>query len=256
MINSGLPQNFYIKVIIWECRQLSLGEGSKDNPCPYVTVKIGDEEKQTLKQIEQPAPKFNERYDFTIITTVSEIKTMKILFTVWHNTTWYKRDEIIGTHSADMWTVYSRTTHMVNKVWVVLEKEGTIMPGYIKYSVIVVTESDKLMALVGDMEDENDVADDGEHKKISGLRNKIEGAPPLENKNYLMSIDVYKGEFCKLPWIKELNAKFRIIVNEGEITESVAISNTRTPSWKETYNIPMRSPFYINFIIIEIYYEE
>lgn len=201
---------------------------------------------------------FNESFGFNIIVTENELKTMKILMTVMHNTKWYRRDEEIGSVSIDAWTVFSKQTHMLNKVWAVIEKEGMSEAGHINYSILVIGESHKLLALRGDMDDDEEEKDGGEenNKKRTYLKELVQGAPPIEKKSYLLSLSIYQGEFVELPWIKEMNSKIKVILSEGDITESLIISNSRTPGWKEQYNLPMKSPFYITYIIVEVWYEQ
>lgn len=217
---------------------------------------MSDEEKQTVVQYNRPSPKFEETYDFHIVTTLNEMKTMKILIAVWHKTKFYQRDVLIGNLSVDVWNVFSKPNKMINKVWGGLEKENVLEPGFLNYTVLVAAENDKVQALAGDNDDHDDPDDPDQKNRKNGFLELIEGVPPLERKTYLMTINIYKGDFVKkLPGIKELNAKFKIIVNEGDAIENVAIVNSFTPNWKEQYNIPMKYPFYINFVVIEIYHE-
>ena len=252
----GLPETFLIKVTLIECRQLTLGEGA-DVVSPYIIVKVGDQEKTTEVKKDNPDATFNKVFDFKVVTTISELKTIKILISIWHKTIWYRKDILIGTLSVDAWTVYIKPTHMLNKAWGAVEKENLHDTGFINYSVIVIGESDKLLALPGEMEENDDPLGDEPHgdKKKEDIRKLINGAPPLEMKSYLMVINIYKGEFVETPLFKELNTKIRIIVNEGDFMETNPIHNSHTPGWKEQFNIPMRSPFYITYVVVEVWYE-
>lgn len=89
------------------------------------------------------------------------------------------------------------------------------------------------------------------------MRELVQGAPPIEKKNYLLQLSLYGGEFFQqIPNISEFNSKLRIIITKGDITDSSEISNSWAPSWKEQHNIPMKSPFYITFIVIEVWYKQ
>ncbi len=147
---------------------------------------------------------------------------------------------------------------MINKVWGVLEKEGVPEAGHINYSIIVIGNLDKLMALRGDMDDDEEAQegdqDNGDNnKKKVYMKDLIQGAPPIEKKSYLMTINLYQGEFTELPWIKDFSSKIKIIVNEGLNVETMVISNSLSPGWKEQMHIPMRSPFYMTYIVCEVY---
>jgi hypothetical protein len=201
-----------------------------------------------------PDPIYNFVSDFQLIATETELKTLKISISVMNNTKWYQRDTVIGTVSIDAWTVHTKSSHMINKVWSTIEKAGIPEAGHINYSIIVIGNSDKLMALRGEMDDDNENQDGEEgNKKKENVKDLIQGAPPIEKKSYLMSLNIYQGEFCNLPWMKEFSSKIKIIISENNCTETLAISNSLTPGWKEQFNIPMRSPFFITYIVIEIW---
>jgi len=135
-----------------------------------------------------------------------------------------------------------------------IREGGVPEAGHLNYSIIVIGNSNKLLALRGEMEDDDEQNEgEAENKKKLQVKDLIQGAPPIEKKSYLMSINIYQGEFGQLPSVKDFNSKVRIIVNDGNFGESLVISNSLNPGWKEQFNIPMRSPFYITYIIIEIW---
>ncbi len=145
MADLRLPQKYNIKLEIIEMRKLILADGVSDAPAPYIFIKIGDITAQT--QIKKgDSPTVDEKFDFTLYMYPDELKNLKILFQVYHKTVFYKSDLLIGTHSLDVWTVYVKATHMINKTWAILEHEesGNINTGYLKFSVICIAESDKM----------------------------------------------------------------------------------------------------------------
>jgi len=90
----------------------------------------------------------SDSFDFKIITTLEELKNMKVAFTVWHKRSWYQRDMIIGSYSLDIWTVYSKATKMVNRDWEPLEDNESNKRGFIQYSVTCVGEGDTIMGII------------------------------------------------------------------------------------------------------------
>lgn len=247
-----IPKKFIIKVTIIECRQLLIEESLKEIPNGYVIVKIFNQERISEVKTEQVGPKFEETYDFHIVTTRNEFKAMKVIITVWHKRKFYQRDILIGSHTIDVWNVYNKSTKMMNKAWGVLSHKEVPNPGFINYSIMVGSEGDRAVALSVDMEDDEVPVDDEEHKVRYGFKDLIQGAPPLEMKSFEMSICIYKGEFCsKLPGITHLNSMFRI-VHENENYESNIVSKSFTPKWNLQWNIPMRHPFYLTYIVVDI----
>lgn len=53
------------------------------------------------------------------------------------------------------------------------------------------------------------------------LGNQIVGEPQIDRITYSLNLFIYKGDFAKIPGILELNAKFRIIIKEGEYLDSL-----------------------------------
>jgi hypothetical protein len=256
----SVPRNFIISITIIECVDLLLEDSYKEIPNSYVIIKVGNQEKSTDIKRENPRPKFEDKFDFILTTTVNELKTMKVLFSVWHKRRFYQRDTLIGNYSVDVWNVYSKSSRMINKVWGGLSNMEVINPGIIRYSIMVSSEGDNLIAFAGDMDEDEEMNNDGDtdtKKKTSGLKDVIQGKTALEVKLYQMSVIVYKGEFCaQMPGITELTSKFKIKVNEGDLYESNTISKSFTPKWNTQWNIPMRHPFYITYIIVDIMYEQ
>ena len=144
-INLNIPQIYKIKLELFECRKLLLQEGIVDQPQPYVVVKVGDQTVKTETK-KGDSPSLDQKFDFNLFIFPEELKNQKISFQVYHKTAFYKSDSFIGSHSLDVWTVYSKGTHMINKQWAILENEisGSINSGFIKFSVIVLGESDKM----------------------------------------------------------------------------------------------------------------
>jgi hypothetical protein len=256
----SIPRNFIVKITIIECGDLQLDSTLGEVASSYVIIKVDNQEKSTEVKRENPRPKFEETYNFIITTTINELKTLKVLFSVWHKRRFYQRDILIGTNSVDVWNVYSKPSRMINKATGSLLNSEIANPGFIRYSVMVGSEGDKQVALAGDMEDEEmDVGDydDEEKKKNGGLKDIVQGKANIEVKSYLMSVIIYRGEFCThMPGISELTSKFKIKVNEGEYYESNFVSKSFTPKWNTQWNIPMRYPFYLTYIIVDIVHEQ
>jgi len=172
-LKSSLPETYQIKVSIYECRQLTLE--IDEVPSPYIIIKVGDHVRQTDVLNNNPDPIYNFVSDFQLIATETELKTLKISISVMNNTKWYQRDTVIGTVSIDAWTVHTKSSHMINKVWSTIEKAGIPEAGHINYSIIVIGNSDKLMALRGEMDDDNENQDGEEgNKKKENVKDLIQ----------------------------------------------------------------------------------
>jgi hypothetical protein len=257
--NFTRPDTFQIKITVSECRQLTLDETIKDPPNPFIEVKVGNQIRQTKVLMENPDPTFDEVYDFKVDTTRQELKNLKLVFKVWHKTKWYQKDIEIGSLSIDTLNVYNRPNHMLIKSWGNLEKEGIPEPGHLRYSILIVGSYDKMLALRGDNDEEEDQRDDDPEnaKKRTNIKELVPGAPPIVKKSYLMTINIYQGDFCTLKWIKDYNLKCKIIVTEGVTnTETLYINNSQIPAWKDQFSIPMKSPFYISYIVVEVWYNQ
>jgi hypothetical protein len=76
-------------------------------------------------------------------------------------------------------------------------------------------------ALAGDDDEEEEAGGEEDAKKVDKLGNQVVGEPQIERVSYSLNIFIFKGDFPKLPWINEMNARFRIIIKEGEYINSL-----------------------------------
>ena len=78
--------------------------------------------------------------------------------------------------------------------------------------------------MAGEFDEEEDAQGDDDNKKIDRLGNQIVGEPQIDRVTYALNVFIYKGAFAKIPGIKELNARYRIIIKEGEFIDSLVLS--------------------------------
>lgn len=251
--NIIIPKDINIKVTLHECRKLLIS-GSTDTPSPYAIVKILDKSSKTQIFEDQQNPIFKHAFEFSLKMPLIDLKSTKILISVYSKTVFYKKDILIGEHSIDAYTVYNQSSHNILNVWGNLEKEGNIY-GSVNFSVLAISEGDKIIAHIGDNQVSDSSQDkDGENKENekAKLKSSIIGKPQIEVKEYLLLFTIFKGEIADIPDITDYNIKVRMIVSQNELIDTISINNTKNPTWRILHSIPMKSPFYIDNIVLEI----